>query len=133
MAHINRYFYTIARRDGVSHIAIGLFLISNGKVLVIYKDGCYSIPKIDIEDNKTIDQAIDVLAREHGIENFEVEMWIDRIKETIDEKKIHRLNFAISGKIKRTKKHAWVSQDDLPKDMQKTFERYLEKRFKDCP
>ena len=129
LVRLHKYSYTLARRNGTDHIVVGLFLISDGRVLVTFQDGGYSIPKIEI-GNKTLNHAIDILAREHEIKDLKVEMWIDRVKETVDERKIHRLNFAVSGKIKRKEKHRWVSQDDLPKDMQKTLEKYWKNRYK---
>ncbi|VVC03970.1 Uncharacterised protein [Candidatus Bilamarchaeum dharawalense] len=124
ISRLHKYFYTIARREGVERMAVGLFLISEDKLLVMQN----SIPKAKIGNEETIDQVIEALAKEHGIEDLRVIALIDRVNEIIDGEQVHRLNFAVSGKLQNQEKYVWLSEEELPKQLQKTLENYWKKK-----
>jgi len=127
LERLYRYFFTVARREGVEQIVVGLYLISDSKTLVLWKDGTYNIPRA-IVGERTIDQTIKALANEHRIESVKIKMWIDKIKRTIDNKPAHQLNFAIAGKVRKQKHHAWVAHEELKGEIGQTVRKYLKKQ-----
>jgi hypothetical protein len=121
-----KYFATIARREGIEQMAVGIFVISDDKLLVIREDGGYGIPKASI-GKRTLAEAINTLAREHGLKDPDIIMWIDKIPCVVDEKPTYLLNFAVSGEIEKRKDMVWASDIDLPEIVRRTMQRYWKK------